>query len=61
MLNSAWRVKDLLSFIDPYHYFGGIISKDGGSSEDVKIWLAKAQGVFSKKVFFTKMFGRIGR
>ena len=37
---------------------GSIISKDGGSSEDVKSRIAKAQGVF-----FTvkKIFGRIER
>ena len=29
-------------------YLGRIISKDGGSSEDVNSRIAKAQGVFSK-------------
>ena len=29
-------------------YLGSIISKDGGSSEDVKSGIAKAQGVFSQ-------------
>ena len=39
-------------------YLGSIISEDGGSSEDVKSRIAKAQGVFSQ---LKKKFGRIGR
>ena len=31
---------------DSFIYLGSIISKDGGSSEDVKSKIAKAQGVF---------------
>ena len=38
-----------------FTYLGSIISKDGGSSEDVKSRIAKAQGVFSQ----LKKFGRI--
>ena len=42
--------------VGSFTYLGSIISKDGGSSEDVKSRIAKAQGVF-----FTvkKKFGRI--
>ena len=45
--------------VGSFTYLGSINSKDGGSSEDVKSRIAKAQGVF----FFTvkKKFGRIGR
>ena len=32
--------------MDIFTYLGSIISKDGGSSEDVKSRIAKAQGVF---------------
>ena len=41
-----------------FTYLGSIISKYGGSCEDIKIRIAKAQGVF-----FTvkKKFGRIAR
>ena len=35
--------------VDRFTYPGSIISKDGGSSEDVKSRIAKAQGVFSQK------------
>jgi hypothetical protein len=31
-----------------FAYLGSIISKDGGSSEDVKSRIIKAQGVFSQ-------------
>ena len=43
------KIDQVGSFI----YLGSIISKDGGSSEDVKRRIAKAQGVFSqlKKVW----------
>jgi len=39
--------------VGSFTYLGSIISKDGGSSEDVKSRIAKAQGVFSqlKKVW----------
>ena len=39
--------------VGSFSYLGSIISKDGGSSEDVKSRIAKAQGVFSqlKKVW----------
>ena len=39
--------------VGSFTYFGSIISKDGGSSEDVKSRIAKAHGVFSqlKKVW----------
>ena len=39
--------------VGSFTYLGSIISKDGGSSEDVKYRIAKAQGVFSqlKKVW----------
>ena len=40
-----------------FTYLGSIISKDGGSSEDVKSRVAKAQGVFSQ----LKKIGRIER
>ena len=43
--------------VGSFTYLGSIISKDGGSSEDVKSKIAKAQGVFSQ----LKKFGRIGR
>ena len=33
--------------VGSYTYLGSIISKDGGSSEDVKSRMAKAQGAFS--------------
>ena len=44
--------------VGSFSYLGSIISKDGGSSEDVKSRIAKAQGVF-----FTvkKSLGRIER
>ena len=32
--------------VGSFTYLGSIISKDGGSSEDVKSRIAKAQGVF---------------
>ena len=32
--------------VDSFTYLGSIISKDGGSSEDIKSRIAKAQGVF---------------
>ena len=41
-----------------FRNLGSIISKDGGSSEDVKSRIAKAQGVFSQ---LKKKFGRIER
>ena len=34
--------------VGSFTYFGSIISKDGGSSEDVKSRIAKDQGVFSQ-------------
>ena len=34
--------------VDSFTYLGSIISKDSGSSENVKSRIAKAQGVFSK-------------
>jgi hypothetical protein len=34
--------------VNSFTYLGRIISKDGGSSEDVKSRIAKAQGVFSQ-------------
>jgi hypothetical protein len=34
--------------VDIFTYLGSIISKDAGSSEDVKNRIAKAQGVFSQ-------------
>ena len=34
--------------VDSFTYLGSIISKDGGSSDDVKSRVAKAQGVFSQ-------------
>jgi hypothetical protein len=34
--------------VGSFIYLSCIISKDGGSSEDVKSRIAKAQGVFSK-------------
>ena len=39
--------------VGSFSYLGSIISKDGGSSEDVKSRIARAQGVFSqlKKVW----------
>ena len=39
--------------VGSYSYLGSVISKDGGSSEDVKSRIAKARGVFSqlKKVW----------
>ena len=40
-----------------FSYLGSIISKDGGSSEDVKSRIAKTKGVFSH----LKKFGRIER
>ena len=39
-------------------FLGSIISKDGGSSEDVKSRIAKTQAVFSQS---KKGFGRIGK
>ena len=44
--------------VGSFTYLGSIISKDGGSSEDVKSRIVKAQGKF-----FTvkKKFGRIGK
>ena len=44
--------------VGSFTYLGSIISKDGGSSEDVKSRIANAQGVFSQ---LKKKFGRIGR
>ena len=44
--------------VGSFSYLGSIISKDGGSSEDVKSRIAKAQGVFSQ---LKKRFGRIER
>ena len=43
--------------VDSFTYLGNIISKDFGSSEDIKSRIAKAQGVFSqlKKVCCTKV------
>ena len=32
--------------VDRFTYLGCIISKDGESSEDVKSWMVKVQGVF---------------
>ena len=40
-----------------FTYRGSIISKEGGSSEDIKSRIAKTWGVFFK----VKKFGRIGR
>ena len=42
--------------VDSFIYLGSIISKDNGSSENVKSRIAKAQGVFSqlKKVWKNK-------
>ena len=34
--------------VGSFTYLGSIISKDGGSSKDVKSRIAKAQGVFSQ-------------
>ena len=34
--------------VESFTYLGSIISKDGGSSYDVKSSIAKAQGVFSQ-------------
>jgi hypothetical protein len=34
--------------VDSFTYLGSIISKDGGSCEDVKSRIDKAQGVFSR-------------
>jgi hypothetical protein len=34
--------------VGSFTYLGSIISKDGGSSEDVKITIAKTQEVFSQ-------------
>ena len=42
--------------VGSFSYLGSITSKDGGSSEDVKSRIAKAQGVFSQ---LKKKFGRI--
>ena len=47
----------MIDQVDSFTYLGSIISKDSGSSEDVKSRIAKAQGVFSQ----LKKFGRIGR
>ena len=46
--------------VGSFTYLGSIISKEGGSSEDVKSRVAKAQAVF---FFLTvkKKFERIGR
>ena len=44
--------------VGSFTYLGIIISKDSGSSEDVKSRIAKAQGVFSE---LKKKLGRIGR
>ena len=43
--------------VGSFTYLGSIVSKDGGSSEDFKSRIAKAQGVF----FTLTKFGRIGR
>ena len=42
--------------VGSFTYFGSIISKDGGNSEDVKNRIAKAQGAFSqlKKIWKNK-------
>ena len=44
--------------VSSFTYFGSIISKDGGSNEDIKSRIAKTRGVF-----FTvnEKFGRIER
>ena len=34
--------------VDSFTYLGSIISKDGGSSENVKSRITKAQGIFSQ-------------
>ena len=34
--------------VESFTYLGSIISKDGGSSEDVKSGIAKARGVFEQ-------------
>ena len=34
--------------VESFTYLGGIIRKDGGSSEDVKSRIGKAQGVFTQ-------------
>ena len=47
---------DMIDQVGSFTYFGSIISKDGGSSADVKSRIAKAQGVISQL-----KFGRIGR
>ena len=44
--------------VGSFTYLGSIISKNGGSSEDVKSKIAKAEGVFSQ---LKKKFGRIER
>ena len=41
--------------VDSFTYLGSIIIKAGGSSEDVRSRIAKAQGTVHKK------FGRVGR
>ena len=43
--------------VDSFTYFGRIISKESGSSEDVRSRTAKVQGVSQVK----KKFGRIER
>ena len=43
--------------VGSFIYLGSIISKDDGSSEDVKSRIAKAQDIFSQ----LKKFGRIRR
>ena len=43
--------------VDSFTYLGSIISKNGGSSEDVESIIANAHGVLSR----LKKFGRIGR
>ena len=62
MARNKWRQKvtsgnKKIDQVGSFAYLGRIISKVGGSSEDVKSRIAKAQGVFSQ----LKQFGRIGR
>ena len=40
--------KEKLDQVCSFTYLCSIISKDGGSSEDVKSRIAKAQGIFSQ-------------
>ena len=50
-------VTEKIDQFDSFTYLGSIISKDGGSREDVKSRIAKAQGGFSQ----LKKFRRTGR